>query len=43
LGRRKEEAGALRARIEAERPCVTRAELLARRGGAEKDNAPVGQ
>lgn len=32
LRRRAEEADALRARIEAERPRVTRAELLARRG-----------
>jgi uncharacterized protein (DUF433 family) len=43
LERRKEEAESLRARIEAERPRVTREELLARRGAAEKDNAPAGQ
>ena len=43
LKRRKEEAESLRARIEADRPRVMREELLARRGAAEKDNAPVGQ
>ena len=39
LKRRQEEAEALRATIEAERPRVTRAELLARQ---EKANAPAG-
>lgn len=39
LKRRQEEAEALRAKIEAERPRVTRAELLARQ---EKANAPAG-
>src|SRR5262245_57131215 len=42
LKRREEEAGALQARIEAERPRVTREELLARRAG-EKADAPPGQ
>ena len=43
LKRRAEEAVALRARIEAERPRVTREELLARRSAREKDHAPTGQ
>ena len=43
LKRREEEAEALRARIEAERPRISREELLARRGVEEKANAPVGQ
>jgi uncharacterized protein (DUF433 family) len=43
LKRRGEEAAALRATIEAERPRVTREELLARRTAREKDNAPAGQ
>ena len=43
LKRRKEEAEALRAKIEAERPRVAREELLARRGAREKDHAPAGQ
>jgi uncharacterized protein (DUF433 family) len=43
LKRREEESEALRAKIEAERPRVSREELLARRGAREKDNAPVGQ
>jgi uncharacterized protein (DUF433 family) len=43
LKRRGEEAGTLRAKIEAERPRVSREELLARRGAREKDNAPTGQ
>ncbi len=43
LKRRQEEAEALRAKIEAERPGVSRAELLARRGAREKANAPTGQ
>jgi uncharacterized protein (DUF433 family) len=41
LTRRKEEAAALRAKIEAERPSVTRAELLKRRG--ETNHAPAGE
>jgi uncharacterized protein (DUF433 family) len=43
LKRRQEEAGALRAMIEAERPRVSREELLARRSAREKANAPTGQ
>jgi uncharacterized protein (DUF433 family) len=43
LKRRTEEAEALRAKIEAERPRVSREELLARRGATEKGNAPVGE
>ena len=43
LKRRAEEAEALRAKIEAERPHVSRAELLARRSAREKANAPTGQ
>jgi uncharacterized protein (DUF433 family) len=43
LKRREEQAEALRAKIEAERPRATRAELLARRGAPEKDDAPTGQ
>ena len=43
LKQRKEEAESLRTKIEAERPRITREELLARRGAAEKDDAPVGQ
>jgi hypothetical protein len=43
LKRREEEAGALRAKIEAERPRVSREELLARRGAREKAHAPPGQ
>jgi len=43
LKRRAEEAEAQRAKIEAERPRVTREELLARRGAREKDHAPSGQ
>ena len=43
LKRREEEAEALRAKIEAERPRVAREELLARRSAREKDNAPAGQ
>ena len=41
--RRAEEAEALRTKIEAERPRVTREELLARRAAREKDNAAAGQ
>jgi uncharacterized protein (DUF433 family) len=43
LKRRQEEAEALRAKIEAERPRVAREELLARRRAREKDHAPAGQ
>jgi len=43
LKRRNEEAEALRAQIEAERPRISRAELLARRAAREKANAPTGQ
>src|SRR6266571_2527435 len=43
LKRREEEAEALRAKIEAERPRVSREELLARRSATEKANAPTGQ
>lgn len=43
LSRREEEAGALRAKIEAERPRVSREELLTRRSGTEKANAPTRQ
>ena len=43
LKRRGEEAAALRAKIEAERPRVSWEELLARRSAKEKANAPTGQ
>jgi uncharacterized protein (DUF433 family) len=43
LKRRAEEAEALRTKIEAERPRVSREELLARRSAREKANAPTGQ
>src|SRR5260370_5144609 len=43
LKRRQDEAEALRAKLEAERPRVSREELLARRGAREKDDAPVGR
>jgi uncharacterized protein (DUF433 family) len=43
LKRRAEEAEALRAKLEAERPRVSREELLARRSVREKDDAPAGQ
>lgn len=43
LTRREEEANALRAKIEAERPRVSREELLARRSAREKADAPAGQ
>ena len=43
LTRRKEEAEAWRAKIEAERPRIARDELLARRAAAEKADAPTGQ
>src|SRR5207253_10601472 len=43
LKRREEEAEALRAKIEAERPRVSREDLLARRCAREKADAPPGQ
>lgn len=43
LKRREEEAQELQAVIEAERPRVSRDELLARRSAPEKENAPTGQ
>ena len=43
LKRRAEEAEALRAKIEAERPRVAREELLARRSARGTDHAPTGQ
>jgi uncharacterized protein (DUF433 family) len=43
LKRREGEAEALRAKIEAERPRVSRGELLARRSAREKADAPTGQ
>jgi uncharacterized protein (DUF433 family) len=43
LKRREEEAEALRAKIEAERPRVSREDLLARRSAREKADAPTGQ
>jgi len=43
LKRRAEEAEALRATIEAERPRISREELLARRSAREKADAPTGQ
>ena len=43
LKRREEEAEALRAKIEAERPRISRDELLARRSAREKADAPTGQ
>jgi uncharacterized protein (DUF433 family) len=42
LKRREEEAKALRAKIEADRPRVARAELLARGSAKEKADAPTG-
>src|SRR5438874_8369776 len=42
LMRRKEEAKALQVKIEAERPRISREELLARRSAGEKANAPCG-
>ena len=41
--RREEEAKALRAKIEGERPRVSREELLARHSAREKADAPTGQ
>jgi uncharacterized protein (DUF433 family) len=43
LKRRTEDAEKLRAKIESERPRMTREELLARRDATEKDHAPTGQ
>jgi uncharacterized protein (DUF433 family) len=43
LQRRDEEAQTLRAKIEAERPRVSREELIARRSAKEKANAPTGK
>src|SRR5271168_2661014 len=43
LKRRAKEAEALRAKIEGERPRISREELLARRSASEKANAPTGQ
>src|SRR4051794_32883466 len=43
LKRREEEAGALRAKIEAVRPRVSREELLSRRSAREKADASTGQ
>jgi uncharacterized protein (DUF433 family) len=43
LKRRDEEAKALQAKIEAERPRVSREELLARRRARQKADAPTGQ
>jgi hypothetical protein len=43
LKRRHEEAAALQAKIEAERPRVSREALLARRSAEEKAHAPTGQ
>jgi uncharacterized protein (DUF433 family) len=43
LRRREEEAEALRTKIEAERPRVSREELLARRRARETADAPTGQ
>lgn len=41
--RREEEAEVLRAKIEAERPIVSRKELVVRRNGGERADAPTGQ
>ena len=43
LKQRKVEAEALRARIEGERPRISREELLARRSAQERADAPTGQ
>jgi uncharacterized protein (DUF433 family) len=43
LKRRQNVAEGLRAKIEADRPCISREELLARRSATEKANAPAGQ
>lgn len=43
LKRREEEAETLKAKIEAGSPPISREELLARRRGGEKTNAPTGE
>jgi uncharacterized protein (DUF433 family) len=43
LTRRAQEAQALRTKVEAERPRLTRGELLKRGGAREEDHAPSGQ
>lgn len=43
LKRRGQEADALKSKIEAERPHVTRSDLLARKRARERINAPTGQ
>lgn len=43
LNRRRAEAEGLRAKTEADRPRITREELLARRGLRKEDHAPAGQ
>ena len=43
LTQREADAEALRAKIEAERPRISRAELLARRSATENAGAPTGQ
>jgi len=43
LKRREEEAELLRAKIEGEKPGVSREELRSRRSAREKENAPTGQ
>lgn len=43
LQRRQQEAAALRAKIDAVRPKISREELLARRGAKERADAPAGQ
>jgi hypothetical protein len=42
MKRRQVEAEMLRAKVEAERPRISREELMARRGTAEKDHAQAG-
>jgi uncharacterized protein (DUF433 family) len=43
IRRREEESGAMRAKIEAERPRISRETLLARRSATEKASAPTSQ
>ena len=43
LDRRQHEAAALRSKIDAARPVISREDLLARRGAKEKADAPAGQ
>jgi uncharacterized protein (DUF433 family) len=43
LKQRQEQAGELRAKIEAERPRISREEVLARRSAREKADAPTSQ